>query len=141
MSRNQNPLSRRTLLKSGAIAIAALATARIAPAAQDPARRRKIVVTIDDGPATGSGRDLEAFLRIAHALRESFVAEKVPAIMFINERQLNVDGERDARVNVLHRWLDAGLDLGNHTYSHPNLENVPMERFLDDIVKGEVISR
>jgi peptidoglycan/xylan/chitin deacetylase (PgdA/CDA1 family) len=61
--------------------------------------------------------------------------------MFINERQLNVDGQRDARVGVLHRWLDAGLDLGNHTYSHPNLGNVTPAQFMDDVIKGEVISR
>jgi peptidoglycan/xylan/chitin deacetylase (PgdA/CDA1 family) len=69
------------------------------------------------------------------------VAEKVPAIMFINERQLNVDGQRDARVGVLHRWVEAGLDLGNHTYSHPNLGNVTLEVFCDDVIKGEVVSR
>ena len=80
-------------------------------------------------------------MRISRALRESFVAEKVPAIMFVNERQFAVDGERDARVAVLHQWLEAGLELGNHTYSHPNLSEVGPQRFLDDIIKGEVISR
>jgi peptidoglycan/xylan/chitin deacetylase (PgdA/CDA1 family) len=61
--------------------------------------------------------------------------------MFVNERQLNVQGQRDARVDVLNRWLDAGLDLGNHTYSHPNLNDVALQSYLDDIIKGEVITR
>lgn len=126
-----------------AVAVASLALPRLAVAQEPPKPKanRKIAVTIDDGPATGSGRELEPFLKIADALRECFVAEKVPAIMFLNERQLNVDGQRDARVGVLHRWLDAGLDLGNHTYSHPNLGNVDLARFTDDIVQGEVVSR
>jgi peptidoglycan/xylan/chitin deacetylase (PgdA/CDA1 family) len=102
---------------------------------------RRVAVTIDDGPAIGAGDDLAAFVRIADGLREAFVAEKVPAIMFVNERQLNVDGQRDGRVAVLHRWLEAGLELGNHTYSHLNLGQVGLDRFLDDIVKGEVITR
>jgi peptidoglycan/xylan/chitin deacetylase (PgdA/CDA1 family) len=109
--------------------------------AQEPARGRKIAITIDDGPAIGPGEDLTAYRKISDALRETFVAEKVPAIMFVNERQLNVDGQRDARVALLHRWLEAGLDIGNHTYSHPQLAQVGLPAFLDDIVKGEVIIR
>src|SRR5204862_4569623 len=100
-----------------------------------------IAVTIDDGPATGANRDLDLFVRIADGLREALVAEKIPVIMFVNERLLNVDGQRDARVATLHRWLDAGLDLGNHTYSHPNLGSTELARYLDDIVKGEVVIR
>lgn len=108
---------------------------------REATKGRRIAVTIDDGPATGTGNDLDAFLRISNALREIFVDEKIPAIMFVNERQLQVDGQRDARVDVLKRWLDAGLDLGNHTYSHPNLNDVTLTRYLDEIIKGEVISR
>jgi peptidoglycan/xylan/chitin deacetylase (PgdA/CDA1 family) len=125
----------RSTVALSAVALGALVHA------QEPKRQRKVAVTIDDGPATGPGRDIAAFQRISRSLREIFVAEKVPAIMFVNERQFNVDGQRDARVALLHEWLDAGLDLGNHTYSHPNLTQVGAQRFMDDIVQGEVISR
>jgi peptidoglycan/xylan/chitin deacetylase (PgdA/CDA1 family) len=141
MPENEFPLTRRALLAGSAAAVAALALRAFGAVQPSAKGGRKIVVTIDDGPATGANRDLEAYLRISHALREAFVAEKVPAIMFINERQLNIDGQRDARAGVLHTWLEAGLDLGNHTYSHPRLTGVGLERYLDDIIKGEVISR
>lgn len=119
-----------------------LALALLGPAfAQTQPKPRTIAVTIDDGPASVTGRELAPYLRIADALREAFVAEQVPAIMFVNERQLHVDGQRDARVGALQRWVEAGLDLGNHTYSHPNLEQTELPRYLDDIVKGEVVSR
>lgn len=141
-------LSRRLFLAQATAALATVAAVPLARAQPAPApppapstKSRQVAVTIDDGPATGGSRELEPFLRIADALRETFVAEKVPAIMFVNERQLHVDGQRDARIAVVQRWLDAGLDLGNHTYSHPNLTEVPLIRFLDDIVKGETISR
>ena len=140
MPENNYLITRRSMLAQTAVTFAALSLPSLL-SGQDAAKRRRIAVTIDDGPATGVAQDLAAFLRIANALRESFVAEKVPAIMFVNERQLNIDGQRDARVDVLNRWLDAGLDLGNHTYSHPNLDEVTLARYLDDIVKGEVISR
>lgn len=140
MQDNDRLISRRTLLVQSAMTLAALSVPSWV-AGGETARARRIAVTIDDGPATGTGSDLGAFLRIANALRETFVSENVPAIMFVNERQLHVDGQRDARVDVLHRWLDAGLDVGNHTYSHPNLNDVTLVRYLDDIIKGEVISR
>jgi peptidoglycan/xylan/chitin deacetylase (PgdA/CDA1 family) len=140
MPENERLITRRSMLAQTAVTIAALSLPAWLPA-QETAKGRRIAVTIDDGPASGTGHDLDAFLRIADALRESFVAEQVPAIMFVNERQLHIDGQRDERVDVLNRWLDAGLDLGNHTYSHPNLNEVTLTRYLDDIIKGEVISR
>lgn len=86
-------------------------------------------------------QDLANFERVSTGLISALQAEQVPATIFINERQLNVQAQRDARVAVLERWLDAGFDLGNHTYSHPSLNNVPLAQFGDDVVKGEVITR
>ena len=140
MPDNDRLITRRSMLAKSAITLAALSRPGWLRG-EEKAKARRIAVTIDDGPATGTGRDLAAFLRIANALRETFVAENVPAIMFVNERQLHIDGQRDERVDTLHRWLDAGLDVGNHTYSHPNLNDVTLARYLDDIIKGEVISR
>ncbi len=108
-------------------------------AAQRQPGGRTVALTIDDGPAVNALEDLASFQRIAAALRESCQAEKVPAIMFINERQFNVDGQRDARVQALIEWLDGGFDIGNHTYSHPSVNKVPLWQFEDDVARGEVI--
>jgi peptidoglycan/xylan/chitin deacetylase (PgdA/CDA1 family) len=110
-------------------------------ASQPAAGVRRVAITIDDGPVVNEMRDLEAFQRISTGLIEALKAEKVPATIFINERQLNVTGQRDGRAAVLDQWLDAGFDLGNHTYSHPSLNKVPLWQFGDDVVKGEVIMR
>jgi peptidoglycan/xylan/chitin deacetylase (PgdA/CDA1 family) len=110
-------------------------------AAQTPGPARRVAITIDDGPVVGEMKDLANFQRISAGLTGSLQAEKVPATIFINERQLNVPGQRDARVAALEAWLDAGFDLGNHTYSHPSLNSVPLWQFGDDVVKGEVIMR
>jgi peptidoglycan-N-acetylglucosamine deacetylase len=117
---------------------AALLFQLLQPAA--PATRR-VAITIDDGPVVNEMQDLANFERVSTGLIGALQAEQVPATIFINERQLNVQGQRDARVAVLERWLDAGFDLGNHTYSHPSLNNVPLSQFSDDVVKGEVITR
>jgi peptidoglycan/xylan/chitin deacetylase (PgdA/CDA1 family) len=108
--------------------------------AQSPPQRR-VAITIDDGPVVGEMTDLARFQRISAGLIGSLSAEKVPATIFINERQLNVPGQRDARAAVLEQWLDAGFDLANHTYSHPSLNKVPLWQFGDEVMKGEVIMR
>jgi peptidoglycan/xylan/chitin deacetylase (PgdA/CDA1 family) len=118
-----------------------IAAVTLLQAASQPPAGRRVAITIDDGPVVNEMRDLEAFQRISTGLIESLKAEKVPATIFINERQLNVPGQRDGRAAVLDQWLDAGFDLGNHTYSHPSLNKVPLWQFGDDVVKGEVIMR
>lgn len=102
---------------------------------------RRVAVTIDDGPVVNEMRDLGNFQKITTGLIEALRADRVPATIFINERQLNVPGQRDGRAAVLEQWLDAGFDLANHTYSHPSLNRVPLAQFADDVVKGEVIMR
>jgi len=137
------PTSRRDAVRLGAVALGGLATA-FQPrgvAAESKRDSKKVAVTIDDGPASGTGRDFDAFHAITTQLNETFVQEKVPAIMFINERQLHVRGQRDARTELVRQWLESGLELGNHTYSHKRLSKVSDVEFKDDVIHGEVISR
>src|SRR5688572_16069938 len=104
-----------------------------------PARR--VAITIDDGPVVNEMTDLGNFQRITNGLVGSFQVEKVPVTIFINERQLNVPGQRDARAAAVEQWLNAGFEVGNHAYSHKSASNVPVDEFTDDVVKGEVITR
>jgi peptidoglycan/xylan/chitin deacetylase (PgdA/CDA1 family) len=65
----------------------------------------------------------------------------VPAVGFVNERKLFVRGEMDARTDILRAWLDAGLELGNHTFSHINLQKAPLAEYEEDVVRGETVTR
>lgn len=102
---------------------------------------RRVAITIDDGPVVNELTDLGNFQRITNGLIGSLQIEKVPVTIFINERQLNVPGQRDARAATVEQWLNAGFEVGNHTYSHKSASNVPVDQFQDDVVKGEVITR
>jgi peptidoglycan/xylan/chitin deacetylase (PgdA/CDA1 family) len=52
-----------------------------------------------------------------------------------------VPEETDARVAVLKRWSDAGVVLGNHTYSHADFNSLSVPQFEDEIIHGEVVTR
>jgi peptidoglycan/xylan/chitin deacetylase (PgdA/CDA1 family) len=67
----------------------------------------------------------------------------VPAIGFvIGAKTSSADGgPDDARVALLERWLDAGLQLGNHSYSHPDLHRVPVEAYIRDVLRADSLLR
>ena len=102
---------------------------------------RRIAITIDDMPWVEHARTPQAvvderFDRLVAALA------KTHAVGFVNEDKLEVDGKVDPRrVAQLERWLDAGLDLGNHTWGHVGLHATPIDEYLKAIARGEVVTR
>jgi peptidoglycan/xylan/chitin deacetylase (PgdA/CDA1 family) len=105
------------------------------------AQPRQVAVTFDDLPAVGvnAGPALEQLTR---RLLRSVAAHEVPAIGFVTEYRLAPGGEIEPpKVALLRRWLEAGLDLGNHTYSHPDINTTPLAKYQADIRRGETTTR
>ena len=100
---------------------------------------RRIAITIDDLPWARLGSSPSPDLQSRHerliaALRQA----AVPGVGFVNERKLEIDGQlRPERVAMLRDWLDAGYELGNHTYSHADLHAVGLAAYEKDILDGE----
>jgi peptidoglycan/xylan/chitin deacetylase (PgdA/CDA1 family) len=109
--------------------------------AQTP--KRTIAVTIDDLPYVNM-RDGE-YLKRARIATEKILKtlkkHKVPAVGFVNERMLEDERERDGRIALLRDWVKNGMILGNHTYSHPDFNQLTVEQFQEEITKGEVVTR
>jgi peptidoglycan-N-acetylglucosamine deacetylase len=99
---------------------------------------REVAVTIDDLPAWG---DLGKMTYITRKLLKSITGNKVPAVGFVNESQLFARGQTDARIALLQMWLDAGLELGNHTFSHILIDRNPLEAYQEDVIRGETVTR
>jgi peptidoglycan-N-acetylglucosamine deacetylase len=107
--------------------------------AQGASPRRQVAVTFDDLPAPYG--DLADLRRITPAILASVKRNGVPTVGFVNERKLYRHGEVDERVNLLRAWLDAGAELGNHTFSHINLQSAPLADYEEDVVRGETVTR
>ena len=107
---------------------------------------RRVAITVDDLPgaipasptAKGELRELE---RYNEAIPAILKAHRAPATGFVNEKKLHVAGERDARVARLQKWIDAGFELGNHTYAHVNFNQVSVAEMEDETIRGEVVTR
>jgi peptidoglycan/xylan/chitin deacetylase (PgdA/CDA1 family) len=108
-------------------------------AAAEPSRR--VAVTIDDLPGPPNavlGDGVPALEAMTSKLLAALKASRTPAIGFVNEGKLAPKGEREAaRVALLDAWLEAGMELGNHTYSHRSLNRIPLDEFEKDTVRGE----
>lgn len=134
------------------LAVAILATASVANAVaqetagvggQDDATMagRKVAVTLDDIPGVGIPAsekcDFEALARNTRNLLATLEAHSVPAVGFVTEGNL-CDEIPSARLgDLLAMWLDAGMELGNHTFSHPDLNHTSPPVYKGDIVRGE----
>jgi peptidoglycan/xylan/chitin deacetylase (PgdA/CDA1 family) len=103
--------------------------------------RRTVAVTIDDLPFVAYGLPLEAVRALSKDLVAALAARKVPAVAFVNEDRLFVPAEVDERIALLEEWLDAGMELGNHTWGHAGLTRTPLPQMQDAVVRGEVVTR
>lgn len=105
-------------------------------------REKTIAITIDDLPVVTTRADIQARREITKNLLKNLTDARVPAIGFVNENKLYTNGKRDEHeIDLLRMWFDAGLELGNHTYSHRSLNKVPLTTYEDDILKGETITK
>jgi len=122
----------------------ALLTILLVPAAA-PAADRVVAVTFDDLPAGSVAANDVASLRALTGKLLGAIGERgIPAVGFVNEVKLvATDGGRDVagRTDLLRMWVDAGLELGNHTYSHPDLNRTALASFEADVIEGETVTR
>jgi len=106
----------------------------VAPqSASDP--RPAIAITFDDIPAHGplpAGQTRAGVIRdIVRALADA----KAPAFGFLNAG-FGADDPAGA-AKAIAAWRAAGLPLGNHTYSHANLDLVGAPAFAAEIARNE----
>jgi len=99
----------------------------------------KIAVTIDDLPLQRiDSYNPSEYENIFNKLIAEIKLQKTYAIGFVNESKLYSNGKKDnRRIKLLENWLNAGLELGNHTYAHKSPHSAPVAEYEEDILKGE----
>ena len=98
-----------------------------------------MAVTFDDLPGVvAPGQGMTELRAITDKLVAGIAAERIPAIGFVNEGKLAPVGSPEPeRVALLSKWVAAGLELGNHTYSHLDLHRASLGEFEEDVARGE----
>ncbi|HEX3660956.1 MAG TPA: polysaccharide deacetylase family protein [Acidobacteriaceae bacterium] len=100
---------------------------------------KQIAVTFDDLPVHGPLPPGETRLEVAQRVIQALKAAHMPPTYgFVNGQRVE---DHPTTVDVLAAWRKAGYPLGNHTWSHMNLDQVPLQNFEGDIAKDEPLLR
>jgi peptidoglycan-N-acetylglucosamine deacetylase len=122
---------RTTLLCCCALFMIGCAT--VAP--QGGSTMPQLAITMDDLPVHGVLPEGESRLSVTERTVEAFRAANVPEVYgFVNGVRIEAEPELGS---VLTTWTAGGYPLGNHTWSHRNLDQVTVEEFEAEIVRNE----
>ncbi|MGB7354593.1 MAG: polysaccharide deacetylase family protein, partial [Acidobacteriaceae bacterium] len=106
------------------------------PGKAKPAKKAKqVAITFDDLPVHGPLPPGETRLEVAQQVIRALQAARVPPTYgFVNGQRVE---DHPSTVDVLAAWRKAGFPLGNHTWSHENLDQVSLDEFENNIQKNE----
>lgn len=102
------------------------------------AQPRQIVLTIDDLPRGGDVTTTDKQAIRAMTAKLVNVLKGTHAIGFVNPGSEKSEslGKTELQ-HILKMWRAAGLELGNHTHTHPNINQIPLPQYTADITAAE----
>ncbi len=112
----------------------ALLLLALLPLSACTAQPREIAITLDDVPLVGYYTYPDDFQRTqaVDSMTQALARHDVPFTVFAIGQDVAI--EREAV--LLGRWLDAGAQIGNHTYTHRNLGELTVEEGAADIERA-----
>ena len=100
-----------------------------------------VALTFDDLPAAGALPAGKTRSEITEALTAELKENHLTGTYgFVNASKL--EGNPDAE-KALHIWVDAGMNIGSHTWSHPGLTSeqafkpLPVDEYIKDVARNE----
>lgn len=116
-----------------ALTIGASACASPTKVAAPTETQLMIAVTVDDVPRHNAMAPGETRFDISRRLVDALKAEGVPAYGFVNGSPAQADPDDMA---ALEYWA-AAFPIGNHTWTHPNLNALTADAYSEEIARGE----
>jgi peptidoglycan/xylan/chitin deacetylase (PgdA/CDA1 family) len=105
-----------------------------------PIHAENVALTFDDLPVFGRPLSTADAASITRKLLAGLNRDHLPATGFVNEMKLE-GADKAERMALLADWLNAGMDLGNHSYSHLSLTTTPVDDYIADVGRGELVTR
>lgn len=93
------------------------------------AHKKEIAITIDDLPFVGEARNFHLNMML-NTMKE----QQIPATGFIIAKEV-----RNDNWDMLQKFRDSGFGLGNHTYSHANLNVLETKDYIKEIKEADKI--
>lgn len=104
--------------------------------------KREVAVTFVSVPYFRSEDEtLASMEETTTKLLRGLAAHNIKAVGFVGQSALVKEGETEARMNLLRRWLDGGHELGNQGYRHLSLYKTPLPEYEANVLRGEQVLR
>ena len=104
------------------------------------ARGGQVALTFDDLPAMTLVQDQAYVEQLNRGILAGLKRHHIPATGFVNEGKLD-ELDRARQIAILRQWLKAGMDLGNHSFSHETPATLGVKDYIADIAHGELVTR
>jgi peptidoglycan/xylan/chitin deacetylase (PgdA/CDA1 family) len=104
-----------------------LTTTFLANAEEEISNRLIVSITIDDLPWVGTTASDETATTATERLLSTLKHHKIVATGFVN------CGKANRNDPILQKWLDSGMELGNHTSTHVDLNRIEVDEWIDDV--------
>ena len=128
------------MIKESTVALIVLGMLVLACALE--AQSRTVAITVDDLPfASGDLQplnpgDAKAAAEVNEKILRAFATQHIPATGFVIE-QHNQQLGIQVSTKILKGWIKPGFDLGNHLYSHADVNSLSVEQVEQEITQGE----
>ena len=129
------------MARRAGIAAFALSVLMLLPCAMG-AQVHTVAITVDDlplassHPQTLSPAEAKRARLVNRKILRTFARQHIPATGFVIEQRAEQLGS-PASTKILRQWLAPSLDLGNHLYSHPDVNTLSVEQVEQEIIRGE----
>jgi peptidoglycan-N-acetylglucosamine deacetylase len=101
-----------------------------------------VAMTVDDLPfapgipAPEHGAEVKNAEQVNETILHAFTRHHVPATGFVIEQRAEDLGLPVSR-KILKQWTRPGFELGNHLYSHPDVNTLSVDQIEQEITRGE----
>ncbi len=103
-------------------------------------QQKQIAITIDDLPFVDSYRlPINEVEEATNSLLDKLSSNSISATGFVIGRQLVEQENSEIKRDIVKAWLNKGQSIGNHTYSHPSLNNVTLSGYINNFNKNEEV--
>lgn len=101
---------------------------------------RSVSITIDDLPFVSGSKRFEDALANTDVLLRPLRSNHIPCTGFVVGSGFDAFGSDKANT-LYHRWLDAGFELGNHTWTHADYNSVPLAAYEQEVIRTDAAIR
>lgn len=99
------------------------------------AQKRTVAITLDDLPVAGTKDPIEAE-SINRSIIGSLDRHNAPGTAFVIEKNVQEIGQTVGE-KILRQWVQHGHELGNHSFSHSDFDQLTVAEIEREIVSGE----